>query len=67
MAAATFSSVLPGAAVPVTVKGARMPSPTIPGLQAVVSVPGSVTSTLSSRLRPGVTFSTSATMRSPAA
>ena len=43
-----------------------MPSPTIPGLHAVWKVPGSVTSTLSSRVRPGVMFSTSLTMRSPA-
>ena len=66
MALATFWSALPGWAVPVTVKAARMPSPTIPGLHAVWKVPGSVTSTLSSRVRPGVMFSTSLTMRSPA-
>ncbi len=66
MALATFWSALPGWAVPVTVNAARMPSPTMPGLQAVVNVPGSAISTLSSRLRPGVMFSTSPTMRSPA-
>jgi hypothetical protein len=66
IALATFWSALPGWALPVTVNGARMPSPTMPGLHAVVKVPGSVISTLSSRLRPGAMFSTSATIRSPA-
>jgi hypothetical protein len=42
-----------------------MPSPTMPGLQAVVYVPPSGTSTMSWRVRPGPMFSTSPMIRSP--
>ena len=48
--------------VPVT--GARMPSPTIPGLQAVSYSPGWDRSTWNERVSPGEMFSTSPTIRS---
>ena len=48
----------------VTVKSARMPSPFMPGLQAVKYVPAGAL-TVISRLRFGPMFSTSETIRSP--
>ncbi len=53
------------AAVPVTVKSARMPLPFMPGLHAVWYVPGVDTSTWKVRVRPGVMFSTSPMIWSP--
>ena len=47
----------------VTVNAAMIPSPTIPGLQAVWYVPGG-TWTTRSRVSPGPMFSTSDTIRS---